>query len=107
MKETSMKWQKVTFCGALFLFASTFFHVSYAQEATVNLSSTIIGNQEQPKVLYIVPWKSVNDSELENQSIQSQLDIIFGHVERIELRRELSYTKELSKLAKKAKKSTK
>ncbi|MGI1679606.1 MAG: hypothetical protein K6L75_12775 [Cellvibrionaceae bacterium] len=102
-----MKWQKVTICGALFLFISTFFHVSHAQEATVNLSSTIVGNQEQPKVLYIVPWKSVNDSELENQSIQSQLDIIFGHVERIELRRELSYMKELSKVAKKAKKSNK
>lgn len=102
-----MKWQKVTICGAFLLLASLFFapvlHSQESQDATVNLSSTIVGNQEQPKVLYIVPWKSVNDSELENQSIQSQLDIIFGHVERVELRRELSYTKELTKLADKAK----
>ena len=102
-----MKWQKVTICGALFVLISVFFTAANAQEATVNLSSTIVGNQEQPKVLYIVPWKTVNDSELENQSIQSQLDIIFGHVERIELRRELFYMKELSKLAKKTKKSSK
>ena len=72
------------------------------QEATVNLSSTVIGNQEQPKVLYIVPWKAVGDSELENQTIQSQLDIVFGHVERVELRRELKYMDKFSKTAKKA-----
>jgi len=107
IRRTIMKWQKVTICGALFVLISVFFTAANAQEATVNLSSTIVGNQEQPKVLYIVPWKTVNDSELENQSIQSQLDIIFGHVERIELRRELFYMKELSKLAKKTKKSSK
>lgn len=27
-----------------------------AQEARVVLRSTVVGNQEQPKVLYIVPW---------------------------------------------------
>lgn len=73
----------------------------WAQEAEVNLSSTIIGNQEQPKVLYIVPWQSVNDSELENQTIRSQMDIIFGHIEKVELQRELSYTRHLEKVAKK------
>lgn len=61
-----------------------------------NLSSTIVGNQEQPQVLYIVPWKPVADSDLENQNIQSQLDIIFGHVERVELRRELLYMEQFA-----------
>ncbi len=62
----------------------------------VTLSSTIVGNQEQPQVLYIVPWKPVGDSDLENQNIQSQLDIIFGHVERVELRRELLYMEQFA-----------
>jgi len=60
------------------------------------LGSTIVGNQEQPQVLYIVPWKPVGDSDLENQNIQSQLDIIFGHVERVELRRELLYMEQFA-----------
>lgn len=79
----------------------------YAQEAEVNLSSTVIGNQEQPKVLYIVPWKPVGDSELEDQTIESQLGIVFGHVERVELRRELKYTEQLAKKAAKTSTSKK
>jgi hypothetical protein len=62
----------------------------------VNLSTTIIGNQEQPKVLYIVPWKPVDASELQSLGIQSQLDMVFGHVEPVELRRELRFRKQLS-----------
>lgn len=73
---------------------------AHAQDDTVNLSTTIRGNQEQPKVLYIVPWKAVDDSELENQTIQSQLDIVFGHVERVELQRELTYLKNLTETEK-------
>jgi phosphoglycerol transferase MdoB-like AlkP superfamily enzyme len=28
------------------------------QDATISLQTTITGNQEQPKVLYILPWQS-------------------------------------------------
>ena len=69
---------------------------SWSQEVEVTLSTTVVGNQEQPKVLYIVPWKPVGESELENQTIESQLDLVFGHVERVELRRELKYLEQLS-----------
>ncbi len=93
---SSPKRHKLTKFAAL-AFVSALFPVSlWGQEAEVNLSSTIIGNQEQPKVLYIVPWKPVSDEQLENQTIESQLDLVFGHIERVELRRELSYTKEVS-----------
>ena len=30
---------------------------SHGQEAVVTLRSTVTGNQEQPKVMYIVPWQ--------------------------------------------------
>jgi len=72
-----------------------------SQEADVSLSSSIVGNQEQPKVLYIVPWQPVGNSELENQSIESQLDVVFGHVEQVELRRELLYNEHHAQLVKK------
>lgn len=83
---------------AVFMLAMLMSTVLGAEEkqAEVNLSTTIIGNQEQPKVLYIVPWKPVDASELQNQGIQSQLDMVFGHVEPVELRRELRFRKQLS-----------
>jgi len=61
----------------------------------VNLSTTIIGNQEQPKVLYILPWQSPGASELDSHNIASQLQMVFGHVEPQELRRELAHRKRL------------
>lgn len=93
-------WHKVTI---LVLFTSSFFAAgnAFSKDADVSLSSSIVGNQEQPKVLYIVPWKPVGSSELENQSIQSQLDLVFGHVEQVELRRELLYNDRLAKPVKK------
>lgn len=99
LKEPLIQRHKLTIFAALLSVSNI---ALCQEEATVNLSSTVIGNQEQPKVLYIVPWKPVGDSELENQTIQSQLDIVFGHVERVELRRELKYMDKLSKAAKKA-----
>jgi len=99
--KCSLKGHKLTILGLLFTGFFAPFH-GYSQEATVDLSTTIVGNREQPKVLYIVPWKAVNDSELEEQTIQSQLDIVFGHVERIELQRELQFMEQIETAAKKA-----
>lgn len=94
---------KLTILGLLILgmLATT---SSHSQDSQEGLTSTIVGNREQPKVLYIVPWKAVNDSELEEQTIQSQLDIVFGHVERIELQRELDFMALIEKTAKKEQK---
>lgn len=65
---------------------------SWAQdEATVNLGSTVTGNQEQPKVLYIIPWKAPAGPDNLYQTLNSQLEEVFGHVERAELKRELHY----------------
>ncbi len=62
-----------------------------AQEAMVTLESSVVGNQEQPKVLYIVPWKSPGTSADLYQPVNSQLSAIFDHVERSELRRQMHY----------------
>ncbi|GAB1260884.1 hypothetical protein [Aurantivibrio plasticivorans] len=92
-----MKWQKLTILGAFFAALLAVVMPSLAQDNTVSLSTTITGNQEQPRVLYIVPWRSVNDSELEESTIQSQVNLVFGHIEKIELQRELSYMENLEK----------
>lgn len=58
-------------------------------EATINLRTSITGNQEQPRVMYIMPWQSPRASELDMEMLQSQQDAVFGHVEREELLRTL------------------
>lgn len=59
------------------------------QQANINLSTTITGNQEQPKVLYILPWQSPQTDNVDFESLENQQKSVFGHVEREELRREL------------------
>ncbi len=67
-----------------------------AQEGVVNLGSTVAGNQEQPKVLYIVPWQSPEANLDFNQNFNSQLNAVFGHLDRAELKRQIQYLKILN-----------
>jgi hypothetical protein len=62
-----------------------------SDEATVVLHSTITGNQEQPKVLYIVPWQPPGSSDQLKQPIKPVLDDVFAPVDRAEFQRELKY----------------
>lgn len=59
------------------------------REANINLQTTVTGNQEQPRVMYILPWQSPLSPDLEMEMLSSQEDAVFGHVEREELTREL------------------
>jgi hypothetical protein len=59
------------------------------QDATISLQTTITGNQEQPKVLYILPWQSPTTTNVDFESLDNEQKAVFGHVEREELRREL------------------
>ena len=69
----------------------------WGQEAVVNMEATVKGNQEQPKVLYIVPWKAPEGPKALYQSVDSQLQAVFSHVDRTEFRRQLHYLEQLSK----------
>jgi len=78
----------------LIIFSSLLFSatVAIAQDSeVVNLGSTITGNQEQPKVLYIVPWKQTKDNTILSQGLESRLSDVFDHVERSEHQREVQY----------------
>lgn len=65
------------------------------QDATINLQTTITGNQEQPRVLYILPWQSPQTANVDFEPLDSQQKAVFSHVEREELRRELESAGEL------------
>lgn len=65
------------------------------REANINLRTTVTGNQEQPRVMYILPWQSPESPELEMDMLSSQEDAVFGHVERDEMQRHLEAAGEL------------
>ncbi len=67
-----------------------------SQEAVVVLRSTVKGNQEQPKVMYIVPWQRPGDNSLEYQPMESLVNELFTPVDRGEFVRELHYRERLS-----------
>jgi len=69
------------------------------REATINLRTTVTGSQEQPRVMYILPWQSPVSPELEMDMLSSQQDAVFGHVERDEFQRSLEATGELDDAA--------
>ncbi|WP_323813832.1 hypothetical protein [Cellvibrio sp. NN19] len=64
-------------------------------EGSISLQTTVTGNQEQPRVMYILPWQSPLSPELEMEMLSSQEDAVFGHVERDELQRSLEAAGEL------------
>lgn len=65
------------------------------QDATINLQTTITGNQEQPRVLYILPWQSPQTEDVDFEPLDNQQKAVFGHIEREELRRELESSGDL------------
>ncbi len=64
-------------------------------EAKVILRSTVVGNQEQPNVLYIVPWQQAEAPELIYRPLQSLVDGVFRKVDREEFLRELHYQRKI------------
>ncbi len=67
-----------------------------SDEANVVLHSTITGNQEQPKVLYIVPWQPPGSADKLMQPIKPMLDDVFAPVDRAEFNRELKLREKAS-----------
>ena len=59
--------------------------------ADMTLHSTITGNQEQPKVLYIVPWQGPGGADALNTGLQPIVSDVFAPVDRREFQRELKY----------------
>src|SRR5690606_11398549 len=59
-------------------------------EASISLQTTVTGNQEKPRVLYILPWQSPGDSVIEFESMHSLQEEAFAHIERDEFRRKLN-----------------
>ncbi len=62
-----------------------------AEEAVEMQGLSIIGNQELPRMLYIVPWKASELPELSEPPLQSLIDEALAPIEREEFRRNVIY----------------
>lgn len=67
----------------------------YAQqgqrETQVILHSTVTGNREQPRVMYIVPWDQPGDSRFEHKLQRSIARELFDPIDRDEFVRAMTY----------------
>jgi hypothetical protein len=54
-------------------------------------SSSVTGNQELPKVLYIVPWKHAGMGELNGRPVNSLLDEVLAPIDREVFQRQVKY----------------
>lgn len=61
------------------------------QEANVTLQSTVTGNQEQPRVMYIVPWQQPEAAEFDYELNNTIAEELFTPVDRDEFVRGLVY----------------
>jgi hypothetical protein len=55
----------------------------------------ITGNQELPKVLYIVPWKKADPGDLMGRPVNSLLDEVLAPIDREEFIRQVDYYDDL------------
>ncbi len=51
----------------------------------------VTGNQELPKVLYIVPWKKSDPGELMGKPVNTLLDEVLAPIDRTEFVRQVDY----------------
>lgn len=59
-------------------------------------TTSITGNQELPKVMYVVPWKKAEFGDLSGRPARSLIDEILAPVDRDVFRREVGYFETLS-----------
>lgn len=66
------------------------------QKDTLDLDTTsVTGNQELPKVLYIVPWKDADAGDLAGKPAKSLLDEVLAPIDREVFQRQLRYFEQL------------
>ena len=54
-------------------------------------ATSITGNQELPKVLYIVPWKQADLGDLVGRPVNSLLDEVLAPIDRDVFQRQMTY----------------
>ncbi|MCB1732831.1 MAG: hypothetical protein KDI21_20345 [Halieaceae bacterium] len=64
---------------------------SLAQEPVVTLRSKVTGEQQQPRVMYLVPWQQPGEQGFDYEMQAGFAEELFSPVDRDEFRRDLEY----------------
>ena len=75
----------------LLTFAISWNVAASAQDRLELEGTEIIGNKELPKVLYIVPWKSIERFDIETPPITSIMDQKLTPISRAAFKRNIHY----------------
>lgn len=81
----------ITCCLTL---VSSYAHSDENNSNEINLSATVQGNSESPKVLYVIPWASPpgpDQTDLFSSSSSSVLERVFSPIDRLEHQRHIHY----------------
>jgi len=78
------------------LFLTTVLSPALAEDRIELEGTAIFGNQELPKVLYIVPWKDSELPQLNEPPLESLIDEALSPIDRSEFRRQVIYYDALS-----------
>jgi len=91
MRKIKSLFKLISWPGVLILMLSVS-TPTVAQEERLEMEGTsIIGNKELPKVLYIVPWKPAARIDIPTPPITSILDQPLKPIERKAFRRQVKY----------------
>lgn len=91
MKNYSMKFNLKKYFYP-FLFLTIVFSMSINAADRIEMDTTsIVGNRELPKILYIVPWKNAELPDMNAPPINSLIDEALAPVDREALKRQIRY----------------
>lgn len=81
---------------ALLILVCIFVPTSQAEDRIELQGTTVVGNRELPKVLYIVPWKKANADNLMGNPVANLVGDSLAPIDRDVFRRELEYYERMS-----------
>lgn len=94
--RTKMIMKKSTLMLAIIFCGFILHDFAHAEDNLEMEGTTIIGNRELPKVLYIMPWKKAEPGDLADQPVNSIFDEVIEPVDRDVFRRKLEYFRMLN-----------
>ncbi len=73
---------------------------SIAEEEVIDIEGTsIIGNRELPKVMYIVPWKKSQLPDMESLPIDRLVDEALAPINRKEFKQQINFHEQLNPIS--------
>lgn len=92
-----MKCHMIHWCLRVAILTSGLYSIASAAAERIDLEGTSIrGDQEQPQVLYLIPWQTPSNTDVEVPAPKQELKGLLEPVERQAFREQLFYRENLT-----------